>query len=218
MQEGGLNARYTLKLDLRDRRKTVSRDFGVFSQSSGFDGRVGWSRDRSGGSHDLNAEAARAISITESWILRQGWCDVHDVGVEPMLDESKLGAAVAVWRMTPKHGVPIILRFNRRGNLLPQAEYRMCGNRLICRYDDWRDVGWGIMIAFSERDEDPEGEETQTITVSSVMSRREVFPSVHLRAASAAQGLYDTRRRAVDDGSLRGRWRRTHLRPSACQR
>src|SRR5262249_12616661 len=52
-----------------------------------------------------------------------------------------------------------------------------CGNRLIRRYDDWRDVGRGIMIAFSERGEDPEDEETQTITVSSVRVGERYFPA-----------------------------------------
>src|SRR5579864_3008959 len=120
VQEGGLDGRFTLLLDPRDGRNTVSRDFGVFSESSGFNGRVGWSQDRSGGSHDLNAEAAGAISTTESWILRRGWCGVHDVAVEPMPDESDAGAALSVWRVTPKDGVPTILRFDRHSGLLRQ--------------------------------------------------------------------------------------------------
>ena len=89
VQEGGLNGQFTLLLDTRDGRNTSSQDFGIFSTSAGFDGKVGWSRDRSGGSHDLNAEAAVAISTTESWILRRGWCDVRDVVAEPMPDETR---------------------------------------------------------------------------------------------------------------------------------
>ena len=176
IQKGGLQGQFTLRLDTRDGRNTVSRDFGVFSESSGFDGRVGWSRDRSDGSHDLNAEAARAISTTESWILRRGWCDVHGIAVEPMPDESDGGVTVRVWRVTPKNGVLSILRFDRDSGLLRQSEYRMWGNRLIRHYDDWRDVGRGILVAFSERDEDPEDEETETITLSSVRLGTRHFP------------------------------------------
>ena len=209
VQEGGLDGRFTLLLDPRDGRNTVSRDFGVFSESSGFNGGVGWSRDRSGGSHDLNAEAARAISTTESWILRRGWCGVHDVAVEPMPDESDAGAALSVWRVTPKDGVPTILRFDRRTGLLRQSEYRMWGNRLIRRYDDWRDVGRGIMVAFSERDEDPEDEETQTITVSSARLGKKYFPpSTFVRPAQPKDytilgGAQSTTVPYEDDGGAR---------------
>jgi hypothetical protein len=209
VQEGGLNGRFTLLLDPRDGRNTVSRDFGVFSESSGFDGRVGWSRDHSGGSHDLNAEAARAISTTESWLLRRGWCDVHDVAVETMPDESDVGAAVSVWRVTPKDGVPTILRFDRRTGLLRQAEYRTWGNRLVRRYDDWRDGGRGLMIAFSERDEDPEDEETQKITVSLVRLGKNYFPpSTFVRPAQPKDyailgGAQSTTVRYEDDGGAR---------------
>jgi hypothetical protein len=73
------------------------------------------------------------------------------------------------------------------------------------------------MIAFSERDEDPEDEETQTMTVSSVRVGERYFPaSTFVRPAQPKD--YTILGGAVDDGSLRGRWRRTHLRPSACQR
>ena len=209
VQEGGLNGRFTLLLDTHGGRNAVSRDFGVFSESSGFDGKVGWSRDRSGGSHDLNAEAALAISTSESWILRRGWCDVHDVVIEPMPDESDAGAAVSVWRITPKDGIPTILRFDRRSGLLRQAEYRMWGNRLIRHYDNWRDVGRGIMVALSERDEDPEDEETETITVSSArLGKRHFPPSTFVRPAQPKDytilgGAQSTTVPYEDDGGAR---------------
>ena len=176
VQQGGLQGHFTLLLDTRDGRNTVSRDFGAFSDGAGFDGKVSWSRDRSGGSHDLNAEAARAIGTTEAWILRRGWCDeVHSMALEPMPDESDAGAALSVWRVTPKAGVPTILRFDRRSGLLHQSEYRLWGNRLIRHYDDWREVGGGITVALTERDEDPEDEDTEIITVSSVKLGKQHF-------------------------------------------
>jgi PDZ domain len=169
VEEGGLNGSFTLRLDPRDGRHSTRRDFGVFAESAGFDGSVGWSGDRSGGAHELNAAAARAISATESWILRRGWCDpAHPLALEAMPEESDAGTALSVWRVTPPDGIPAIVRFDRGTGLLRQAEYRLWGNRLIRHYDDWRDVGRGITFPFIERDEDPEGEDTETITVSSV--------------------------------------------------
>lgn len=177
VQAGSLDGRITLALDPRDGRNTVSRDFGVFSESSGFDGKVRWAQDRSGGSHDLNAAAGRAISITESWILRHGWCDLREVAVEPLPDELDGDVAERVWRATPRGGVPVVLRFAHRSGLLHRAEYRLWGNRLIRHYDDWRDAGRGLLIAFSERDEDPEDEDTETITLSSVKPGATPLPS-----------------------------------------
>ena len=208
-QEGGLTGRFTLLLDPRDGRNAVNRDFGIFSEGSGFDGRVGWSRDRSGGSHDLNAQAARAISTTESWILRHGWCDAHNVMIEPMSDESSAGAGLNIWRVTPKDGVPAILTFDRRSGSLRQSEYRTWGNRLIRHYDDWRDVGGGVMVAFSELDEDPEDEETQTVTVSSVrLDQRRFAPSTFTRPLQPKDygmlaGAQSTTVRYEDDGGAR---------------
>ena len=209
VQEGGLDGRFTLRLDTGNGRYTVSRDFGVFSESSGFDGRVGWSRDRSGGSHDLNAAAAHAISITESWILRRGWCDAGHSLVESMPDESDAGAALSVWRVTPKEGVPAILRFDRRSGRLRQSEYRMWGNRLIRHYDDWRDVGQGIAVAFAERDEDPEDEDTATFTVSSVKLGDRQFAASHFarpappRDYAILGGAQSTTVSYEDDGGAR---------------
>jgi hypothetical protein len=209
VHEGGLDGRFRVLLDTRDGRNAISHNFGVFSESSGFDGRVGWSRDRSGGSHELNAEAARGISATESWILRHGWCDVHDVVVERMPDESDNGAVASVWRVTPKGGISTLLRFDRRSGLLSEAKYRLWGNTLIRHYGDWRDVGHGVMVAFSERDEDPEDEESATLTVSSVrLAKRRFPPSTFARPAQPKDytllgGAQSTTVPYEDDGGAR---------------
>jgi hypothetical protein len=176
IEAGGLKGKFTFVLDPRDGRSRITRDFGVFSERLGFDGAVGWSQDRSGGSHDLNAAAARTISTTEAWVFRRGWCNDRDVMLEPMQDALDGGVTQRVWRATPKSGIPVILSFDRASGLLRQVEYRLWGNRLIRHYDDWRDVGQGIMVAFSERDEDPEDEDTQTITISSVKLGEKPFP------------------------------------------
>jgi hypothetical protein len=209
IEQGGLKGRIALLLDPRDGRNSVTRDFGVFSEGSGFDGKVGWSRDRSGGSHDLDADAARAISATESWIFRHGWCSAHDVIVEPMPDEPDEGVAQSVWRVTPKGGIPAILRFDRRTGLPRQSEYRMWGSRLTRHYADWRDVGGGAMVAFAERDEFPEDEETLTITLASAtLGRRPFPPSTFARPAQPKDyvilgGAQSTTVPYEDDGGTR---------------
>jgi hypothetical protein len=93
-----------------------------------------------------------------------------------MPDESDEGVAQSVWRMTPRGGVPAMLRFDRRTGLLRQSEYRMWGNRLIRHYADWRDIDGGAMVAFAERDENPEDEEVLTIALSSASLGKKPFP------------------------------------------
>jgi hypothetical protein len=166
-EDGGLTAKFHELLDPRDGRTISTQDFGMFSEGAGFDGHVGWSKDRSGASHDLNADAAHAINTTEAWLFHRGWCRKHGALLEKLQDENDNGVVQSVWRATPKNGIPVILRFDAKRGLIRQAEYRLWGNRLIRHYDDWRDIGHGVMVAFSEKDEDPEDEDTRTIALSS---------------------------------------------------
>ena len=169
IEQGGLKGRYTLLLDPHEGRSVTAREFGAFSERAGFDGQVGWAQDRSGASHQLNAAAARAISTTEAWLLRRGWCNPVDARVEPMPPSG----AEALWRVVPQQGIPVVLRFDRASGRLRAAEYRLWGNRLIRHYDDWRDVGAGVEIAFSERDEDPEDEDSEVIALAAARLGRE---------------------------------------------
>jgi hypothetical protein len=93
-----------------------------------------------------------------------------------MADESDEGVAQSVWRVTPNGGIPAMLRFDRRTGLLRQSEYRMWGNRLIRHYADWRDIDGRAMVAFAERDENPEDEETLTIALSYARLGKKLFP------------------------------------------
>ena len=80
-----------------------------------------------------------------------------------MPDETDAGTAESVWSVTPQGGIPVILRFDRASGLLRQSEIRLWGNRLIRHYADWHDIGHGIVMPLSERDEDPEDESVETI-------------------------------------------------------
>jgi hypothetical protein len=174
IEDGGLNGGLAIRLDPHTGHFVNEQNFSVFSSSSGFDGHVGWSKDRSGASHDLDADAARAITTTEAWLLRHGWCSHRDVVLEQLPDDG--GIAEAVWRATPAGGIPIVLRFDAKSGLLRQAEYRLWGNRMIRHYDDWRDVGHGVLVARSEKDEDPEDEDTQTIVLGAAALGTKPFP------------------------------------------
>src|SRR5690242_18894538 len=122
-EAGGLKGAHTFLVDPRDGRNVTTWNFGTFSEASGFDGRIGWTQDRSGGSHELDAAAARAISTTEAWLFQRGWCSDPQLTIEPLPDASHAHISERVWRVTPKDGIPLILRFDRATGLLHQAEY-----------------------------------------------------------------------------------------------
>lgn len=209
VEDGGITGKLTMRLDSRDGRNVTETDYGVFSEASGFDGHVGWTKDRSGASHDLDAAAARAISTTEAWLFRRGWCSNPPAAAASLPDESHDAIALHIWRVTPDNGIPVILRFNAATGLLREAEYRLWGNTLIRHYDHWRGVGHGVLLAFSEKDEDPEDEDTQTIALDSAKLGPERFPAsafarpAHPRDFTIIGGANSTTVPYEDDGGAR---------------
>src|SRR5439155_1058990 len=63
-EASGLTGRFTVIVDLRFGRYIIERDHGIYSEAIGFDGRLGWKRDRSGASHFLDSDPALAITAT----------------------------------------------------------------------------------------------------------------------------------------------------------
>jgi hypothetical protein len=169
-QLGGLAGSLTMTVDTRRGRYVLERDYSVYSQAEGFNGNVGWSRDRSGASHDLDSGSARAISATLAWLARRGWCGPVPQGGHSLRlpDETDSGVAESVWQITPLGGSPVVLRFDRSSGLPRSFEIRLPFNRLIRHFDDWRRVGDGVWVAWAQRDEDPEDESLEKISVASL--------------------------------------------------
>ncbi len=166
-EAGGLRGKFIMMLDVRTGRSVTRRDYGVYAQVNGFDGKLDWAQDLSGGSHFLNSAPALEISVTQAWLRRRGWCDPQSAQAEifALADEKDGSVVEAVWRVTPRGGIPIILRFDRATGLPRQSEVRLWGNRLIRHYTDWRHVGRGVVMPLSERDEDPEDESIETVRI-----------------------------------------------------
>jgi len=130
-EAGGLRGKFTMVLDIRSGRSVTRRDYGVYVETEGFDGSLDWTQDLSGGSHFLNSAPALEISVTQAWLRRRGWCDPQNKQAEVLaLADEKDGSVVeAVWRVTPRGGIPLILRFDRATGLPRQSELRLWGNR-----------------------------------------------------------------------------------------
>jgi hypothetical protein len=167
-EAGGLTGRFTMIVDLRSGRYVAQRDYGIYSEATGFDGRLGWKRDRSGASHFLDSDPARAITATEAWLFRRGWCEGENgaTRVESRPDEKDGEVTEAVCNVTPKGGIPVLLRFEKANGLLRQSEVSLWSSRLIRHYSDWRKID-GVLIPFAEKDEYPEDESLELVKIES---------------------------------------------------
>jgi hypothetical protein len=174
-QSEGLSGTFSLTLDTRTGRYVAKREFGIYAVADGFDGKLDWTRDRSGASHFLDSAAARAISITQSWLRRRGWCD-------PVAERAAISALPgemtdALWRVTPRGGVPVLLWFDRSTGLPRQSELRLPFNRLIRHYGEWRATGAGVIVPWLEKDEDPEDESVETVELTSATAGERTPPT-----------------------------------------
>src|SRR5262249_23031385 len=111
-------------LELRSGRYVAERDYGVYSVAEGFDGNLAWKRDRSGASHFVDSGPARAITATDVWLFRRRWCDpaTNEIKMESLPHEKDGDVEEEVWQVTPKGGIPVVLRFDRASGLLRQSE------------------------------------------------------------------------------------------------
>jgi hypothetical protein len=169
-EAGGLSGTFAMKLDAPSGRYAAERSYDLYTEAEGFDGKLDWAQDRSGASHFLDSGPAQAISITQAWLRRRGWCEpvTDPLEINPLPDEMDTDTAESVWSVTPHGGIPVILRFDRATGLMRQSEIRLWGNRLIRHYAVWRDIGRGIVMPLSERDEDPEDESVETIQLTRI--------------------------------------------------
>jgi hypothetical protein len=166
-QLGGLTGSLTMTVDTRTGRYVVERDYGIYSEAEGFDGRVRWSRDLSGASHNLDSSAARAISATLAWLARRGWCGAPPGNASSMRLADD-GMSESAWQMTPPGGTPVVLRFERSSGLPRSFAIRLPFNRLIRHFEDWRPLEGGVVVAWTQRNEDPEDESLESIRVTAV--------------------------------------------------
>jgi hypothetical protein len=161
-EDEGFKGSFTKTLDARTGRYTVFGDYGMYKVADGFDGQFDWSQDWSGASHYLNSRAAQSISVTKAWLRRRGWCEPNTGQTEVVgLPDHKDGSAVEnVWRVTPPNGIDAIVRFDGASGVLRSSEISQQFNVFIQRYDDWKDIGGGVLFPFTQRNGDPDEDAT----------------------------------------------------------
>jgi PDZ domain len=167
-EDEGFNGTFTRTLDTRTGRYRAASDYGIYKAADGFDGQLDWTQDWSGASHYLNSRAAQSISVTTAWLRRRGWCEPNTGQTEVIeLPDNTNGKVVeTVFRVTPSNGIDAILRFDRASGLLRSSEIRKQFNVSIQRYDDWEDIGGGLLFPFTQKSGDPDEDASETTRVT----------------------------------------------------
>ncbi|HEY6620223.1 MAG TPA: PDZ domain-containing protein [Steroidobacteraceae bacterium] len=174
-EDEGFNGTITQTLDTRTGRYIVVGDYGIYKVADGFDGQFDWSQDWSGASHYLNSRAAQSISITRAWLRRRAWCqsNLDQAEITALPDKIDGSTAETVWRVTPMNGIAAVLSFARATGLLRSSEIRMQFNVSIRRYDDWKDIGAGVLFPITQRSGDPDEDATvSTVTAAKYDARQ----------------------------------------------
>ena len=193
--EDGLPGTFKRKIELGSGRSHEVIDLGIIRRSNGFDGKIGWSQDVSGGVHDLNSDFARALSMSRAWLDAHQSCPPDENSNWTSLGPKSEGASTFdAWRVTPAGGAPIDLRYDRATHHLDRAFLQQAETRLIRHFADWRIVDHGHLVAFSERDDYVEDESEVVFRVAAAVIK-----------SAAAQGDFARPADPHDAGIRNGR-------------
>jgi len=169
---GGLDGVIRRVVDPRTGRWAEWTDYGGFQVASGFDGVTAWSRDRSGGSHRLNAAFAVELARSESWIARRGWCRAAGADITPTGHRTDMGHSYSVYRVVPKGGAPIDLWIDAASGFPYRVVEQQAESHLVRTWSDWRRFPGGVRVARVERVEYPEDEAAETLTFAKIAPAR----------------------------------------------
>jgi hypothetical protein len=160
VRSGGLDGTVRRRVELGRGRLFERTDLGVVANAHGYDGRLAWSQDVSGATHDLDSGFARALAVSQAWLdARQGCAPSAGPTAERLAGREADGKSFEAWRVTPRGGAPMELWYDARTGRLDRALLQTAETRLIRHFDDWREVGRGRLVAFAQRDEFPEDED-----------------------------------------------------------
>jgi hypothetical protein len=167
---GGLDGRLLRRVEMGSGRLYRRIDIGwVASVADGYDGRVAWSQDSSGGTHDRDSGFARALAISEAWLDgRAGCAPKPSREATPLGERTEGGRRFEVWRITPAGGAAFEVWYDAGTGRPDRAHFQTTETRLIRHFDDWREVAPGRWVAFASRDEFPEDQAQHVFRITKV--------------------------------------------------
>jgi len=160
VETGGLSGKLTRRVEPASGRSIEAQDLGIVVTRSGYDGKLAWSQDMSGGVHELNSDFARRLAVSMAWLEDRLGCGPSQREPMTRLSVRTEGRRpYSAWRAAPAGGVPFELWYDARTGRIDRAFFQMAESRLIRHFADWRSVGGGRFVPFLQRDEFPEDED-----------------------------------------------------------
>jgi predicted aspartyl protease len=164
----GMQGRWQEIADLRRGRFRTSVDVGVYRISEGFDGRVRWRQDPSGGVHPLDAAFSRANRVTDAWLARRAWLQAgaatDGTAWSAVAAGTEDGRNFEVVTATPRGGRAVELWFDARTRLLARSVRRMPISTQTTLWDDWRPA-MGVRLPFRIESRDSSGAPPDVVTI-----------------------------------------------------
>src|SRR5436190_2982940 len=68
VETGGLTGKLKRLVEPASGQSIEAQDLGIVVTRNGFDGKLAWSQDMSGGVHDLNSDFARRLAVSMAWL------------------------------------------------------------------------------------------------------------------------------------------------------
>ena len=68
VETNGLKGKLTRRVEAGSGRMFEAMELGIVTTRAGFDGKLAWSQDASGGVHDLNSTFARRLAASMAWL------------------------------------------------------------------------------------------------------------------------------------------------------
>ncbi|UPG95005.1 aspartyl protease family protein [Luteibacter aegosomatissinici] len=155
---GALDARGTLSSEGLDSawHETIDPVSGAWridvthparSYADGADAAGRWHRDMSGGVHPLDSDEAKAVAITEAWLLRFGWLDTNSVAMGPSVVTRERGMDLRRTVAKPEGGREVTLWFDQTTGQLVRASWRTSFLTATREFADYRDTG-GVALPY----------------------------------------------------------------------
>jgi len=144
----GLSGPWHATVNLRNGQYAMRAHNEVFDNASGIDAQGKWREDQTGLIHPLDSDEARAIAVTESWLLRLGFLDAKSsVTYRRLPDAQDNGRTYQRLEATPAGGRLVTLWIDPSTHRLDRAVYAASFLIATERYSDYRAVD-GVQLPF----------------------------------------------------------------------
>ncbi|HET6552595.1 MAG TPA: aspartyl protease family protein [Dyella sp.] len=141
-----LTGPWQMTVDLRSGQFTSHMRNEVFATAEGADAQGQWREDVTGLLHPLDSDEARTVGVSEAWLRRFGFLDIHAaVNYRPLPDAQDNGHRWQRIEATPEGGRAVTLWIDPVTHRVDHATWASSFVIVTQRYGDYRDVN-GLLL------------------------------------------------------------------------